>query len=101
MDADGSYQARITNNSVLDRDPTWSPDGNGKKIAFSSSRDGNDEIYVMDADGQNQTRLTNNTSEDNQPAWSPDGKKIAFRSSRVGSDGNSGHQTIQAASNPA
>jgi len=34
----------------------WSPDG--RKIVFSSDRDGNDEIYVMDADGGHQTLLT-------------------------------------------
>ena len=30
------------------------------KIAFVSSRDGNNDIYVIDADGSNQTNLTNN-----------------------------------------
>ncbi|WP_203884821.1 hypothetical protein, partial [Planotetraspora kaengkrachanensis] len=34
------------------------PGGNGK-IAFTSVRDGNDEIYVMNADGSGQTNLTN------------------------------------------
>ena len=33
----------------------WSPDGT--KIAFTSDRDGNFEIYVMNADGTNPTRL--------------------------------------------
>lgn len=40
------------------------------KIAFTSDRDGNDEIYVMNANGINQTRLTNNTANNFQPAWS-------------------------------
>jgi TolB protein len=40
-------------------------------IAFSSNRDGKDEIYVMNADGSNQTRLTNNPAFDFAPAWSP------------------------------
>ena len=34
------------------------------RIAFSSNRDGNDEIYVMQADGTDQTRLTNNAAND-------------------------------------
>ena len=42
------------------------------RIAFTSNRDGNYEIYVMNAvDGSNQTRLTNAPSDDPSPAWSP------------------------------
>jgi redox-regulated HSP33 family molecular chaperone len=47
------------------------------KIAFTSNRDGNIEIYVMNADGSGQTRLTTNAASDRFPAWSPDGLKIA------------------------
>ncbi len=52
--------------------------GTNGKIAFSSNRDGNAEIYVMDADGGGQTRLTDNPAPDGEPAWSPDGTKIAL-----------------------
>src|SRR5437667_4644701 len=54
------------------------------KIAFTSNRDGNDEIYVMNADGTGVTRLTNDPASDQQPAWSPDGSRIAFTSNRDG-----------------
>ena len=50
------------------------------KIAFTSDRDGNREIYVMNADGTGQRRLTNNPGVDDYPAWSPDGRRIAFLS---------------------
>jgi len=52
------------------------------KIAFVTSRDGNDEIYIINSDGSGLTNLTQNPDRDWAPAWSPDGSKIAFRSHR-------------------
>ena len=57
------------------------------KIAFTSNRDGNDEIYVIDVDGKNARNLTNHAGNDHSPAWSPDGRRIAFYSSRLGGIG--------------
>ena len=85
MDANGQNQQNLTNNRGNDGSPSWSPDG--KRIAFSSYRDGHfqsAEIYVMDADGSNQRRLTNNGHADYSPSWSPDGERIAFSSCRDG-----------------
>ncbi|MBA2493129.1 MAG: cadherin-like domain-containing protein [Acidobacteria bacterium] len=42
---------------------------NPEKIAFTSTRDGNGEIYVMNADGTNQTNVSNNPAEDFEPSW--------------------------------
>ncbi|HEV2765667.1 MAG TPA: fibronectin type III domain-containing protein, partial [Pyrinomonadaceae bacterium] len=71
MNADGSYQQNLTNfPNVVDRDPSWSPDGT--RIAFSTSRDGlpaANEIYVMNADGTGQTRITNSAGSDVTPDW--------------------------------
>ncbi len=60
-----------------------SPDGT--KIAFTSARDGNQEIYAMNADGAepdqpHQHRGVRRASR----ACSPDGTKIAFTSERNG-----------------
>ena len=57
-----------------------------EKIAFSSGRDGNPEIYVMNPDGSNQTRLTNDPADDVEPWLSADGSKIAFWSRRDGNN---------------
>ncbi len=61
---------------------SWSPDGS--KIAFSSDRDANTEIYIMNTDGSGIVRLTDHPASDMEPAWSPDGKLIAFSSNRDG-----------------
>jgi len=52
------------------------------RIAYTTRRDGNNEIYVMDADGSNPTRLTDNAADDFAPAWSPDCARIVFVSDR-------------------
>jgi TolB protein len=62
--------------------PAFSPDGT--RIAFTSSRDGNYEIYVANLDGSNLRRLTNNPAYDLTPTWSPSGAQIAFTSDRSG-----------------
>ena len=76
MNANGTAVARLTNHSQIDANPAWSP--NGLKIAFTSTRNGNIEIYSMNANGTGVTRLTNHSEEDAFPTWSPDGSKIAF-----------------------
>ena len=43
--------------------------GVGRRIAFQSDRDGNDEVYVMNPDGSGQTRLTDNPAWDGSPSW--------------------------------
>jgi hypothetical protein len=54
------------------------------EVVFSSTRDGNFEIYGMLANGTGVTRLTNNTATDLDPALSLDKTKILFTSDRDG-----------------
>ncbi len=60
--------------------PAWSPDG--QRIAYTSVRDGNYDIWVMSAAGEDQKRLTDYGGVDNLPSWSPDGRWIAYHSTR-------------------
>ena len=78
MDADGTNQTNLTNDSgSLDYWPSWSP--YGSKIVFQKRLTGpNDEIFVMNSDGSLQTNLTNSGAYDAEPSWSPNGEKIAF-----------------------
>lgn len=62
--------------------PVWSPDGS--KIAFTTNRDGNPEIYVMNRDGSGVRRMTNSPGIDVSPTWSPTGGQLAWVSDRTG-----------------
>ncbi len=77
-----SNKTQLTKDPADDGAPAWSPDG--KQIAFTSTRDGRPQIYVMNADGTNQHRVGNSIYADFSPTWSPDGKWIAFASTRNG-----------------
>jgi TolB protein len=62
--------------------PAWSPDG--KRIAWTSTFEGNQEIYAADVDRSNRVRVTSDAALDAHPAWSPDSKQLAFASNRWG-----------------
>lgn len=62
--------------------PSWSSDG--ERIAFSSTHDGNQELYTARKDGSDLLRLTNDPGQDGHPAWSPSGDEIAFSTDRWG-----------------
>jgi TolB protein len=62
--------------------PAWSPDGT--RLAFTSNRDGNPEIYVMNKDGSGLRRMTNSPAIDVSPTWSPTGNQLAWVSDRTG-----------------
>ena len=74
---DGSDLKQLTNTPGYDAESTITLDG--KKIVFTSMRDGDLDIYTMDADGKNVRRLTNELGYDGGPFWSYDGKQIVYR----------------------
>ena len=63
--------------------PAWS--GDGAKIAFSSSRSGDPEIYIADASGSNLRKITSFRGPDVAPTWNPrTNAQIAWVSGRTG-----------------
>jgi TolB protein len=78
--ADGSEVTQLTFSEKYDAETTVSPKED--KIIFTSTRDGDPELYVMDIDGSNQTRLTFEKGYDGGAFFSQDGSKIVFRASR-------------------
>ena len=77
----GSGVTRLTDNKARDVYPRFSPDGNW--IAFTSDRDGNDDVFVISAAGGKPKQLTFHSANDTVVGWSPDGKNILFASSRA------------------
>src|SRR5262249_36586159 len=63
--------------------PSWSPDGS--QIVFSSSMQGNPEIFSSDANGSRPKRLTFTNGANVSPVWNPKtGATIAYVSDRSG-----------------
>ena len=77
---DGSGPTRLTAHVGRDTFPRFSPDG--KLIAFTSNRFGNDDVFVVPVGGGEPRQLTFNTTGDTVQYWTPDGKGIIFASSR-------------------
>ena len=83
VNADGTGdRIALDTAGAQNRDPSWAPDG--RRLAFTSTRDGNEEIYVWDSDSGVQTRITSDAARDRDPAWSPDGTRLMFESTRDG-----------------
>jgi TolB protein len=84
--ADGSEPTALPTVPGGDLEPAWSPDG--KRIAFTSLRDGRPLIYLMDLANQSVIRLTEPTADFDvarEAAWSPFGNQILFAKKRLGS----------------
>jgi TolB protein len=60
--------------------PAWSP--TGKRIAFTSQRTGDSDVWVVDVNGSHLRNLTRNPALDGNATWSPDGSRIVFGSTR-------------------
>ncbi len=84
---DGAGQmVNLTHHPSADWDPAWSPEG--ARVAFSSHRSGDSDIWVLDLNNADAVtrfhNLTNNPAWDYSPTWSPSGQSVAFVSERDG-----------------
>lgn len=76
-DTNGRITRRLTETPGYDAEAVVSPKGD--KIAFTSVRSGDLEIYTMNIDGTGIKQLTHELGYDGGPFFSADGKKIVYR----------------------
>lgn len=83
MDMQGGNVQQITDNTVLDSGPKWSPDCS--EISYNSLDSGGSlDVHRVDADGSDDVNLTNAPGVfDAFSAWSPDGAQVVFSSNRT------------------
>ena len=79
-DTSGKIVKQLTNSPGYDAEATVSPDG--KTMVFTSTRDGDLELYLMDLKTYKVKRITHTLGYDGGAWFSPDGKKIIWRASR-------------------
>ena len=77
---DGTGARRISDHTARDIYPRFSPDG--KWIAFTSNRYGNNDVFIIPAEGGAAKQLTYHSGNDEVVGWSRDGKNVVFRASR-------------------
>jgi len=67
---------QITFGKQSDTNPKWSP--NGKKIAFTSNREGSTQFYILRFNGGEAEKMTDIKGAIGSFEWSSNGKKILF-----------------------
>ncbi|MFN4970569.1 MAG: TolB family protein [Bacteroidota bacterium] len=79
-DLNGKIIKQLTSSPFYDAEATLSPDG--KKMIYTSTKDGDIELYIMELKSGKEKRITNELGYDGGAWFSPDGKKIIWRASR-------------------
>lgn len=77
---DGKIVKQLTNAKGYDAEPTLSPDG--KKMIYTSVKDGDLDLYIMDLGTGKEKRITSTIGYDGGAWFSPDGQQIIWRASR-------------------
>lgn len=79
-DLDGKIQKKLTTTPGYDGEATLSPDGD--RMLFTSTRNGDLDLYVMELKTGKTIQVTKELGYDGGAWFSPDGKKIVWRASR-------------------
>jgi Tol biopolymer transport system component len=79
-DRNGKIVKQLTRAKGYDAEATLSPDG--KKMLYTSDKDGDIELYIMDLKTGKEKRITHMLGYDGGAWFSPDGKKLIWRASR-------------------
>ncbi len=78
MPISGGRAERLIGGTAFDQQPRFSPDGT--RIAFTSDRNGGDNVWVMNADGSDPKAVTTETFRlYSSPDWTPDGRTLFAR----------------------
>ena len=77
---DSGECTRVTDHVAYDHDPAWFPSSD--RLAFSSNRDGNDDVYSVPISGGEPERHTWHGANDIVQDVHPDGNRILFVSTR-------------------
>ncbi|WP_405283117.1 hypothetical protein V3331_14930 [Gaopeijia maritima] len=76
-DDDGGNLTQLTDTPGYDAEATLSPQGD--RMIFTSTRDGDLDLYTMALDGSDVRRITDRVGYDGGAFYSPDGSKIVWR----------------------
>lgn len=79
-DTNGMIVKQLTNAKGYDAEATISPDG--RKMVYTSDKDGDLELYIMDLKTGKEKRITHTVGYDGGAWFSPDGEKLIWRASR-------------------
>jgi TolB protein len=74
----------LVSTSAAELDPSWSADG--RRLAFTSDRAGDADIWTVRSNGRGVRRLVGGRGIQWSPEWAPRGCAIAFASDRDGDD---------------
>ncbi len=83
-DLNGKIVKQLTNATGYDAEATISPDG--KKMIYTSTKDGDIDLYIMNLKTGKEKRITTTLGYDGGAWFSPNGKKIIWRASRPKTD---------------